>query len=158
MKLLADTGSILALAFTVGIVYIVIFWVAIAYTVVRDARQRSSSISFTLFAVILGFFPPFLGALIYLIVRPPTTLAEERERELEEEALMTPVDTVQTRPCPSCGRDIDDDFILCPYCRTQFARRCVSCQRSLRLGWNVCPYCGEDVGVQPLRRRSGISS
>ena len=61
-------------------------------------------------------------------------------------------DTMELRPCPSCGREIEADFIVCPHCRTQFARRCHGCDRVLRLGWGVCPYCAEEVGHAPLGR------
>jgi RNA polymerase subunit RPABC4/transcription elongation factor Spt4 len=54
---------------------------------------------------------------------------------------------VVSRPCPTCGREIELDFVICPYCRTQFARRCRACQRWLRLGWRVCPYCAEEVSA-----------
>lgn len=143
-----------ALLLIAGLGYIGILWVAVAYTVVRDARRRSRSITFTAVAALLGFVPPFLGALIYLVIRPPHTLEEARSMALEEQALLEPVtDEPEVRPCPTCGRDIEGDFVICPYCRTQFARRCQSCDRTLRLGWPVCPYCAQEVGVQPVGRR-----
>jgi hypothetical protein len=152
MRMLALDGSqLLLLSAIAGFTYVTVLWVGVAYFVVRDARQRSPSILFTLFAALLGFFPPFLGALIYLIIRPPRTLEEERAAALEEQLLTEPVtnDPV-VRPCPTCGRDIDEDFVICPYCRTQFARKCSSCERTLRLGWPVCPYCAAEVGIHQL--------
>jgi RNA polymerase subunit RPABC4/transcription elongation factor Spt4 len=144
-----------ALLLIAGLTYVGVLWVAVAYTVVRDARRRSPSYAFLALAAVLAFIPPFLGALIYLVVRPPRTLEEERALALEEQALLEPVgDEVETRPCPNCGRDIESDFVICPYCRTQFARRCRSCDRTLRLGWPVCPYCAEEVGVQAVRSRT----
>ncbi|MGI8847702.1 MAG: zinc ribbon domain-containing protein [Candidatus Dormibacteria bacterium] len=130
-----------------------LLWVAIAYTVVRDARRRSASSPFLLCAGLLGFVPPFLGALIYLVIRPPRTIEEDRSVALEEAAFLQPIsDEPAARPCPTCGRDIEQDFVLCPYCRTQFGRRCQTCDRTLRLGWPVCPYCAEDVGIRPVGR------
>jgi len=151
--ILADTNNVLVLLSVAAVAYVAVLWVAVAYTVVRDARQRSESPTFLAFAGVLGFLPPLLGALIYLVVRPARTLEEERTIALEEAALVEPItDEAATRPCPTCGRHIEADFVICPHCRTQFARRCQACDRTLRLGWPVCPYCAEDVGVRPIHR------
>jgi hypothetical protein len=97
--------------------------------------------------------PPFLGALIYFMVRPPLTMEQVRSLAIEEQVLLEPpAEGIPTRPCPTCGREIEQEFILCPYCRTQFARRCTGCDRSLRLGWGVCPYCATEVGAPALAR------
>ena len=151
--MIADSGSIVTLILVAVVIYIAVLWLALAFYVVRDARQRSPSFLLLVLACILGFVPPFLGALVYLVLRPTRTLAEERAFEIEEQALLdVPFDRVASRPCPTCGREIEQDFIVCPYCRTQFARRCISCDRSLRLGWAVCPYCATDVGAPALTR------
>ena len=148
-----DSGSLVVLAVIALVAYVGVLWVATAYFVWRDARRRSTSPLFHLVALLLGFIPPFLGALIYLVIRPPQTLDEERALELEEQSLRDlDREEVAVRPCPTCGREIDADFIVCPHCRTQFARRCGSCDRVLRLGWPVCPYCAEEVGHAPLGR------
>jgi len=152
MRFLAlNSSSLLYLGIVLLVLYVVLLQVALAYNVVRDARRRSPSILFAIFATLLAFIPPFLGALIYLVIRPPRTLAEERAVALEEQMLAEPPSGVpETRPCPTCGRDIEEEFVICPYCRTQFARRCAVCERRLRLGWPVCPYCATDVGVHTL--------
>lgn len=152
MSLLAVTGTgLIYLGVVLLILYVALLLVALAYNVVRDARRRSSSIVFAVFAFVLAFIPPFLGALIYLVIRPPRTLDEERALALEEQMLREPAPGEgDTRPCPTCGRDIEHDFVICPYCRTAFARRCAVCERTLRLGWPVCPYCATEVGVHTL--------
>lgn len=152
MTLLAVTGSgWIYLGIVLAVTYVLVLLVALAYNVVRDARRRSTSIFFALFAFLLAFIPPFLGALIYQVIKPPRTLDEERALALEEQILSEPASTgPETRPCPTCGRDIETEFVICPYCRTQFSRRCGVCERILRLGWPVCPYCATEVGVQSL--------
>lgn len=160
MPVLGDSGSA-SLVFGVGalLAYLAMLWIALAFYVLRDARRRSASMVFVGFAALLGFIPPFLGALVYLVIRPPRTLEEERTLALEELALAEPIPTgPEVRPCPSCGRDIDADFVICPYCRTQFSRCCVKCDRVLRLGWGVCPYCATDVGAQTLKQSSRSSA
>jgi len=61
MKLLADTsGSLIFLGVLLLIVYVaLLLWRC--YNVVRDARRRSASIPFAIFAFLLAFVPPFLG-------------------------------------------------------------------------------------------------
>jgi RNA polymerase subunit RPABC4/transcription elongation factor Spt4 len=150
---LADSLSLLALGVVALAGYVAVLWVATAFFVWRDARRRSASTTFQLLALLLGFVPPFLGPLVYLVIRPPSTLDEERALSLEEQSLLElDNDALAMRPCPSCGKEIEADFIVCPYCRTQFARRCNACDRVLRLGWGVCPYCAEEVGHAPLGR------
>jgi hypothetical protein len=143
-----------------AIIYFTVLYVAVAFWVVRDARRRSDSWFFAAFAGLLGLALPFLGVLLYLIVRPPRTLDEERALQLEEQALAEEelVDVPSARPCPSCGRDIEPEFVICPYCRTQFARRCSACGKWLRLGWHVCPYCAEEVGLQSFGRSGRAAS
>jgi RNA polymerase subunit RPABC4/transcription elongation factor Spt4 len=151
--MLADTASLVVVGVIAAAGYAAALYVATAFFVWRDARRRSESVTFQLFALILGFVPPFLGALVYLVIRPPATLEEERALALEQQTLLEiDDDSIALRPCPSCGREIEADFIVCPYCRTQFARRCHGCDRVLRLGWSVCPYCAVEVGHAPLGR------
>jgi RNA polymerase subunit RPABC4/transcription elongation factor Spt4 len=150
--MIADTASILLVGLVAVVIYLTVLWAALAYYVWRDARRRSTSQTFVAFATLLGLFP-YLGALVYLVLRPPRTLEEDRSLALEEQALLEPsFDGILVRPCPTCGREIEQEFIICPYCRTQFARRCTNCDRSLRLGWSVCPYCATDVGAHSLTR------
>lgn len=154
---LIDSGnSGLVIGIVAAGVYLTVLYVAVAFWVVRDARRRSESWFFASFAGLIGLALPFVGVLLYLIIRPPRTLDEERALQLEEQALTEEevVETPTSRPCPKCGREIEQDFVICPYCRTQFARRCHKCGKWLRLGWHVCPYCAEEVGV-PSFGRSG---
>src|SRR5258708_16370957 len=144
-----SNGPVIAL-FIAGAIYVAVLYVAVGFWVVRDARRRSESWFFALFAGLLGLLLPFLGVLIYLVIRPPRTLDEERALLLEEQALQEgePIDQHVMRPCPTCGRDIEHEFVICPYCRTQFARRCTACARWLRLGWRVSPYRADVIGAQ----------
>jgi RNA polymerase subunit RPABC4/transcription elongation factor Spt4 len=136
------------LAAVVAVLFLGFFWLALTFWAVRDARRRSESPVLAAFAAGVTVVLPYVGLLIYLVLRPPRTFDEERALLLEEQALTEGPAEVVSRPCPTCGREIELDFVICPYCRTQFARRCRACQRWLRLGWRVCPYCAEEVAVQ----------
>jgi RNA polymerase subunit RPABC4/transcription elongation factor Spt4 len=153
MRLLAtiNSGTLILAGVIIAVAYVGVLAIAVAFNVVRDARRRSHSWLFAIFAFLLAFLPPFLGAIIYVVIRPPRPLDEEQALAAEAQSFAPPpVDDHGARPCPTCGRDIEEDFVLCPYCRTQFARRCAACEHTLRLGWPVCPFCGAEVGGRSL--------
>lgn len=68
-------------------VFVVLLWIALAYWTYQDARRRIESPPLVAASVALSVVIPFLGSIIYLIVRPPEYLDEARERELELLAL-----------------------------------------------------------------------
>ena len=148
--------STLTLVVLAIVLYIGVLWLALAFSVIRDARRRAMSQALLLVSLVLAFVPPFMGALVYFVLRPPHTIDEERALELE--LYDTSVDGVSpNRPCPHCGREIERQFIICPYCRTQFARRCANCDKALRLGWSICPYCATEVVSPPQMRRPPVA-
>jgi RNA polymerase subunit RPABC4/transcription elongation factor Spt4 len=150
--------SLLELGIVAAVIYGVVLWLTLGFYVVRDARRRSPSLVFQLFALVFGLFPPLLGLVVYFIARPPLTMEEQQALELEELALRgTNEGDVKERPCPGCGRSVESDFVICPYCRTQFGRRCSTCHHILRLGWSICPYCAEEVGVLSVTRRTATN-
>jgi hypothetical protein len=67
--------------------FVVVFWLAVAYWVYKDARRRIDDPWLVGMAVILGLVPPFLGALVYMLFRPPEYLEDVHERELEIKAM-----------------------------------------------------------------------
>jgi RNA polymerase subunit RPABC4/transcription elongation factor Spt4 len=100
---------------------------------------------------------PILGLLIYMLVRPTLTLAEHRSLELEADALSHESEQEDMRQCPACGREIEKEYVLCPYCQTRFAKRCPECHRSVRLGWRLCPYCAATIEVATVARAAAQS-
>ena len=68
-------------------IFVVLLWLALAYWTWQDARRRIESPQIVAACVALSVVIPFLGSVIYLIVRPPEYLDEARERELELLAL-----------------------------------------------------------------------
>ena len=68
-------------------VFVVLLWLALAYWTYQDARRRIETPALIAGCVALSVLIPFLGSIIYLIVRPPEYLDEARERELELLAL-----------------------------------------------------------------------
>jgi RNA polymerase subunit RPABC4/transcription elongation factor Spt4 len=101
---------------------------------------------------------PFVGAVVYMIVRPPEYLDDVRERELEMQASHARMVQSGFMQCPECRAVVERDFLRCPSCRQRLKRPCVSCSRPLDPEWKLCPYCEVEVASsasehQPRRRR-----
>jgi len=126
--------------------YLVILWLATAYWAFRDMQQRSDNalLPYLAAAGIILFTPVFfvLAVWVYKIVRPHEKIGEVWERNLAEEALLAEVEAIHH--CPTCERRIDDEWIICPTCRTRLNRVCPNCSRLVGLDWSLCAWCGKD--------------
>lgn len=136
--------------------YLTAFWLSLMVWTYRDIRSRSRDVFTHLFAVALVLVFNVPGLLLYLLLRPPETLAQTYERSLEEEALLQELD--QQLACPSCRRGVRPDFLLCPSCRTQLKEPCPRCQRPLNLSWKACPYCAASLeeAAAEVESKAGI--
>jgi RNA polymerase subunit RPABC4/transcription elongation factor Spt4 len=117
-------------------------WLSMIIWTFRDMRARSRDPFAQILATLVVALLPGVGLLVYLILRPPETLAEAYERALEEEALLQ---EIEERPaCPGCSRTVDRNWLLCPHCHTRLRKACPDCNALMDLHWNLCPYCGND--------------
>ncbi len=129
------------------------FWFSLVIWSFRDMRLRSRDPFAQILAALLVGALPFVGIFIYLILRPPETLAERYERSLEEEALLQ---EIEERPrCYNCSRTVQEEWVVCPKCRVELKKQCPSCYNLLELGWKVCPMCTAEQPEerQPLNRK-----
>ena len=99
-------------------------------------------------ATVLGLMPPFVGAVIYMLFRPPEYLDEVRERELEMKALQAMRPTEER--CPSAAPRSRPASSSAPSARRGSASRACGCKAPLDRLWQVCPFCETPV---PSRRR-----
>lgn len=120
--------------------YMFALYVGMIVWTFRDIRSRSRDVLAQIMATLLVALFTLPGLLIYVLLRPHHTLAEEYERSLTEEAILHELD--EQRVCLNCHRRAEPDFIVCPYCHEQLRLRCVGCGRLLNPDWDVCPYCG----------------
>ena len=133
-------SPILRIAGQLVLLLFIILWIALVYWTFTDAGRRGAmSIFWGIVAVIF----PYLGTLIYLIVRPPEYLAESRERELELAVLERELRN-NIHLCPNCRNLVEKDYIICPVCNWELKRPCVNCERPMNMEWETCPYCGTD--------------
>ncbi len=133
------------------------FWIGLIIWTWRDIRLRSSDIFAAILATLLVAVFNILGLLIYILVRPKQTLAEQYDRALEEEILLRELE--QAPDCWNCGRPVQPDWRYCPYCEVELKHPCPQCGYLLEPEWKRCPMCGapaEDftqsssVEVQPV--------
>jgi RNA polymerase subunit RPABC4/transcription elongation factor Spt4 len=127
-------------------IYLVVLWIASAYWAFRDMQQRSDN-AILPYVVAAGIilFTPFLFVFaiwVYKIVRPHEKIGEVWERNLAEEALLAEVEAIHH--CPTCERRVNDEWIICPTCRTRLNRVCPNCSRLVGLDWSLCAWCGKD--------------
>jgi RNA polymerase subunit RPABC4/transcription elongation factor Spt4 len=123
-------------------------WLSLVIWTFRDMRLRSRDPFAQLLAAVVVATLPGAGLIVYLILRPPETLAEAYERALEEEALLQ---EIEERPaCPGCSRTVQPNWILCPHCHTRLRKVCPDCNALMELQWNLCPFCGNHF-VDPYR-------
>jgi hypothetical protein len=131
-----------------AIFLVAVFWLAIAVWVYKDARRRIDDPWLVAMATLIGLVPPFVGALIYLLLRPPEYLDEVRERGLEIRAMEERLATRDLH-CPVCRAQVESSFLVCPVCTTKLKQACVNCKAPLEALWQVCPYCETPVESAP---------
>ena len=127
-----------------AIFFVVVFWLATAYWVHKDARRRVDDPWLVAMATLLGLVPPFLGPIIYLFFRPPEYLEDVRERELELRAMEARLAESELR-CPVCRAHVEQSYLVCPVCTTRLKQACGSCGAPLEPIWQVCPFCATPV-------------
>jgi RNA polymerase subunit RPABC4/transcription elongation factor Spt4 len=133
------------LALQAIIIYLIILWLAAAYWAFRDMQQRTENpiLPYVAASFVIVFAPLFpLAVFVYKIIRPHEKIGEVYERNLAEEALLAEVEAIHS--CPTCARRVNDEWIICPTCRTRLNRVCPNCSRLVGLDWSLCAWCGKD--------------
>ena len=130
---------------TAGVIgaYLFLIWIASILWAYRDIRGRTRDPVSQLIGLSIVTALPLVGAPIYLVVRPPHTLREAYDRQLEQEAILSELHSVST--CPQCRRPVDDTWMMCAFCSHSLKQPCGSCDRLLMNAWRHCPYCGETL-------------
>jgi RNA polymerase subunit RPABC4/transcription elongation factor Spt4 len=136
--------------------YIVLIWLASALWVFVDTRRRSTSLvaAYGSAAMVILSTPLLFPAaiLVHTVLRPDELASERQLDDLRHTAF-----ALDTEPrCENCNRRVEDDWLICPYCRRQLTHRCQTCGRTVGLDWSVCGWCAADLdGSGDVRRRAG---
>jgi hypothetical protein len=139
-------NSGLNLAANLMILFLVVIWLALVYWTYADARRRIADPMLVGCAAAASLFP-FVGTIIYMIVRPPEYLDDIRERELEIQASEARLAELGYHLCPHCDAEVEKDFLRCPSCMRKLKDPCRACGRPLDPNWKICPFCEAEVGA-----------
>jgi RNA polymerase subunit RPABC4/transcription elongation factor Spt4 len=145
-------------AVNVLLLILVVLWVALVFWTYADARRRIEDPMLVACAAIAALFP-FVGTIVYAIVRPPEFIEDVRLRELEMHAAEARLHNLDFEACPHCDYEVRSDYLRCPNCMRRLKEPCGSCGKPLEADWRLCPYCETEVPSSPppparRRRRS----
>ncbi len=53
--------------------------------------------------------------------------------------------STRTGACPGCACAVEEDWLLCPRCRTLLKSGCGGCGRRIDSWRSYCPWCGREA-------------
>ena len=122
------------------VLFLAVVWIALVAWTFLDARRRIQDPVLVACASGASLFP-FVGTIVYTILRPPEYLEDARERQLEIRAAELRLRQLQEQSCPKCGYPIERTYLRCPDCRARVKDPCESCSKPIDPRWTICPYC-----------------
>ena len=146
----SDTFGMVKMA---ALAYFALLWLAIIIWVTKDALQRSDSIFFQAFSILLNIIVPILGVLLYLIIRPGKTRMERYYEELERN-MLEGENLSEQNTCDKCLTPTDKDYSYCPNCGEGLKKACIKCKKSFPNVWSICPFCGNEYKEEKKSRHS----
>jgi hypothetical protein len=148
------TNDGLNLAVNLLLLFLFVLWLALVYWTHADAKRRIADPMLVTCATAAALFP-FVGTIVYMVVRPPEYLEDVHERELEIAAAEARLAAAQDESCPYCQYPTERAFLRCPSCLRRLKEPCGTCGKPLDPRWQICPYCEAEVpdaAPQPRRR------
>ncbi len=142
------TNDSLNTAVNVLLLVLVVVYFALIFWTFADARRRIEDPMLVACATAASLFP-FVGTIVYLIVRPPEFVDDVRLRELEMTAAEARLAQLDYQLCPHCDYEIKADYLRCPSCARKLKERCYSCGKPVDPSWQLCPYCEAEVHATP---------
>ncbi len=140
----------LSTAVNVLLLVLVVIWFALIFWTFTDARRRIDDPLLVACATLASIFP-FVGTVVYTIIRPPEYLDDVRLRELEMHAAEARLQDSDHHVCSHCGQSVRSDYLRCPNCERRLKDACRNCGKPLEPDWRLCPYCETEVpGAAPL--------
>src|SRR3954464_14281942 len=127
-------------AASVALLVIGVLYLALIFWTFADARRRIDDPLLVFCATLCSVFP-FVGPIVYLIVRPPEYLDDVRLRELEMTAAEARLANLDYSLCPHGDYEVKGDYLRCPNCMRKLKESCFSCGKPVDPAWKLCPYC-----------------
>ena len=134
----------LGLAVNLVVLFLIVVYLALIYWTYLDARRRIEDPVLIACATAASIFP-FLGTIVYTILRPPEFLEDREERELELRAAELELRQRIENSCPHCEYPIERNYLRCPNCERRLRNPCRNCHKPLDPKWGICPYCETEV-------------
>ncbi|HEX2161635.1 MAG TPA: zinc ribbon domain-containing protein [Thermoleophilaceae bacterium] len=149
------TNDGLNLVVNLLLLFLVVLWIALIFWTHADAKRRIADPMLVGCATVAAFFP-FVGTIVYMVVRPPEYLEDVHERELEIAAAEARLAAAQEHACPYCEHPVERAFLRCPSCLRRLKEPCGTCGKPLDPRWQICPYCEAELPERaPQQRRRG---
>jgi uncharacterized Zn finger protein (UPF0148 family) len=126
------------------ILFLIVVYLALIYWTYLDARRRIEDPVLIACATLASVFP-YLGTIVYTILRPPEFLEDREERELELRAAELELRQRIENSCPHCEYPIERNYLRCPNCERRLRNPCRKCTKPLDPKWGICPYCETEV-------------
>jgi hypothetical protein len=142
----------LSLVINLLVLFLIVTYLALIYWTYMDAKRRLEDPVLIACATAASFFP-FIGTVVYTILRPPEFKEDREERELELRAAELRLRQLIEQSCPHCEYPVENDYLRCPNCERRLRSPCRKCTKPLDPKWGICPYCETEV-----RRRERGSS
>ena len=133
-------------AVSVLILVLIVIWAALVFWTYADARRRIDDPMLIGCATAASLFP-FVGTIVYAIVRPPEFLDDVRLRELEMTAAEARLASLDYSLCPHCDYEVQSDYLRCPSCMRKLKERCYSCSKPIDPAWRICPFCEAETSA-----------
>ena len=102
------TNDGLNLAVNLLLLFLFVLWLALVYWTHADAKRRVSDPMLVGCATAAALFP-FVGTIVYMVVRPPESLEDVHERALEiaaAEARLAHAHDARWQICPYCEAEV----------------------------------------------------
>src|SRR6476469_2778040 len=133
-------------AASIALLVLGVLYLALIFWTFADARRRIDDPLLVVCATLASFFP-FVGTIVYAIVRPPEYLDDVRLRELEMTAAEARLASLDYSLCPHCDYEVQSDYLRCPSCMRKLKERCYSCSKPIDPAWRICPFCEAETSA-----------
>lgn len=144
-------GGAISLVISLLVLFLIVTYLALIYWTYLDARRRIEDPVLVACSTAASIFP-YVGTVIYTILRPPEFIEDRQERDLELRAAELRLRQLIEQSCPHCEYPIANNFLRCPNCERSLKNPCRKCRKPLDPKWGVCPFCEAEVRKQRAER------
>ena len=124
----------------VGVAFFVAVWLGSVVWTARDASRRCNDPSLRVVSAAAAMLVPFVGAALYVLIRPCEERLDVEARRLRVRMLQSAFSEPAAK-CAACSFPVEPDFRCCPRCGESLREACSGCGGLVRRTWTACPWC-----------------